>query len=177
MRKDLENAQKCLRIRDVVLRESTIVVRDDIDLIQFDLESAGEQSFKSTGKIEEIEASIPSEVGSVLSVWVYKFRLSTGIRVVPENEFDEVSNNDYEPAIKIMATFESRYVSEQQLTGDELKAFSEDNVAFNVWPFWREYVQSTCSRLGMQTPLSVPLYRLVKENNSSTSDPNAVIDC
>lgn len=41
----------------------------------------------------------------------------------------------------------------------EIKAFAMSNGMLNVWPYWREFVQSITSRAGLP-PLTVPLFRV-----------------
>lgn len=41
----------------------------------------------------------------------------------------------------------------------ELQAFKDVNAVFNGWPFFREFVQSMCSRMGLQIA-PIPLLRL-----------------
>ncbi len=41
------------------------------------------------------------------------------------------------------------------ITGESAKAFGRLNGIHNVWPYWREYVQSTTVRLGLP-PLTLP---------------------
>ncbi|MCC5830871.1 MAG: hypothetical protein JJU36_15600 [Phycisphaeraceae bacterium] len=42
---------------------------------------------------------------------------------------------------------------------DQLQAFAEVNAVYNVWPYWREYVQSTLARMGLPT-ITMPAYRI-----------------
>lgn len=44
------------------------------------------------------------------------------------------------------------------LLKSNLDAFGEMNGVFNVWPYWREFVQSTTLRMGLPA-LTVPVYR------------------
>lgn len=46
-----------------------------------------------------------------------------------------------------------------QLTPAQAKAFKNGNAVFNVWPYFREYVQSTVERMGLP-PLTAPFLRL-----------------
>jgi preprotein translocase subunit SecB len=41
----------------------------------------------------------------------------------------------------------------------DIKAFAKSNGMLNVWPYWREFVQSITSRAGLP-PLTVPLFRI-----------------
>jgi hypothetical protein len=47
------------------------------------------------------------------------------------------------------------------LSDDCLSQFAEHNVPFNVWPYWREIVQSACSRMGLPR-IILPTHRLRK---------------
>lgn len=79
---------------------------------------------------------------------VVAFQYEAGVRLV-DDSVDE--KDDKFIQIEIVATFTSEY----QLT--EASAFEEDamseflnhNVRFHVWPFWREYLQSTGTRMGL----------------------------
>ena len=51
--------------------------------------------------------------------------------------------------------FEAAYESLEQLNKEEVQLFGKSNVGFNVWPFWREYVQSSCMRMNIK-PISLP---------------------
>ncbi len=65
--------------------------------------------------------------------------------------------------ITIEATFELRYniKNTDGLSKAHYDAFGESNAIFNVWPYWREYVQSATMRLGLPG-LTLPLFRLRK---------------
>lgn len=45
------------------------------------------------------------------------------------------------------------------LTEESFNAFGEGNGIYNVWPYWREFVQSTTVRMGLP-PLTLPVYRV-----------------
>jgi len=66
-----------------------------------------------------------------------------------------------DPIITIHATFELEYSipPETAPTSEELAAFAGANAIFNAWPYWREFVQSTCVRMG-HPPLLLPVFRL-----------------
>jgi preprotein translocase subunit SecB len=50
----------------------------------------------------------------------------------------------------------------------DIKAFARSNGMLNVWPYWREFVQSTTSRAGLP-PLTVPLFRLHQKQPAKPS--------
>lgn len=62
---------------------------------------------------------------------------------------------------EISAVFEISYdlPTEDTFSADEIEGFGQVNAVFNAWPYWREIVQSSLSRMGMPG-LTIPLYRL-----------------
>lgn len=51
------------------------------------------------------------------------------------------------------------------LTRDQLAKFAELNGIFNAWPYWREYVQSTTSRMGLP-PLVMPSFKVGADDDA-----------
>jgi hypothetical protein len=43
---------------------------------------------------------------------------------------------------------------------EHIRAFAQINGVFNAWPYWREFVQNTTSRMGLANPIVIPVYRL-----------------
>lgn len=84
----------------------------------------------------------------------YRYRIcyKFGIRYV-NKDLEEDDENFV--LIEIKADFESHYLSDEELREEEIEVFSELNVPYNIWPYWREYIQSTCSRMGLP-PIAVP---------------------
>ena len=69
---------------------------------------------------------------------------------------------------EIVALFTSEYAitCNEELTQDAIDEFGRLNVPHQVWPYWREYCQSTCAR--MMLPVSVmPMYVI----NKKTEEP------
>jgi preprotein translocase subunit SecB len=60
---------------------------------------------------------------------------------------------------------EARFVVTYQVRSDEglnqsnYDAFAERNGIYNVWPYWREFVQSMTARMGLP-PLTIPVFRV-----------------
>jgi len=63
--------------------------------------------------------------------------------------------------VSIMATYELIYQmsKDMKVSQDELNDFARLNAMFNVWPYWREFVQSTITRMNLP-PLVLPLFRI-----------------
>jgi preprotein translocase subunit SecB len=76
-----------------------------------------------------------------------------------------------DPATSVKATFELCYRLPSDFAPEEadLSSFAEMNGVYNAWPYWREYIQSTISRMNLP-PVVLPLFRIGKALEE-TSDP------
>lgn len=76
------------------------------------------------------------------------FQYEAGVRLVDET-VDEKA--DAYVKAEILAVFTSEYQLKDASSFDEaaMSEFLNCNVRFHVWPFWREYLQSTCTRMGL----------------------------
>ena len=65
------------------------------------------------------------------------------------------------PSFLIEATFQGIYEVPTDIETDEssLELFAQTNGTFNLWPYWREFVQSMSARMGLPT-ITVPSYRV-----------------
>ncbi|MCU7906894.1 MAG: hypothetical protein KZQ76_13835 [Candidatus Thiodiazotropha sp. (ex Epidulcina cf. delphinae)] len=163
MNEYLESAQNNLCIQTVNLKESTIFVRDGIELPSLNREGTNSQSFRAVAKIKEITLADAKDKES----WDYRFIYSIGIRLIFPEEEEESIKEDYKPIVEIVGFFEAKYFSQKQLSEDELDAFAIDNVGYHVWPYWREYVQSSCARIGFSPAFEVPLYIINRKEEES----------
>tara|TARA_R110001592_G_scaffold199185_1_gene447615 strand:+ start:19721 stop:20185 length:465 start_codon:yes stop_codon:yes gene_type:complete len=148
----LNKASQKLTLGAVFLKKSEILINDDF-IGQDNLEK---QSFKGVQacRIDKIEQDDQEQ-------YLYKFVYSVGVRLVDTSMDDEDSG--FQKAL-IEADFEAHYLSEIELEEDCLQAFGEFNVGYHVWPYWREYVQSTCMRSGIVL-ISIPLYNIQVSSN------------
>jgi len=165
----LKAAQNNLCIQSVNLKESKVFVRDDIDLLTLDRDETATQSFRAVAKIKEASLTDPENDDDI---WDYHFVYSVGLRLIALNEKEESVKDEYKPILEIVGVFEARYLSNNQLKEDDLKAFSADNVGYHVWPYWREYVQSTCARIGFSPALEVPMYIIPQKEEKSEANKN-----
>ncbi|MDX8410609.1 MAG: hypothetical protein R8K46_01880 [Mariprofundaceae bacterium] len=79
---------------------------------------------------------------------VVSFQYEAGVRLV-DDEIDE-AGDDY-VKVEIIAVFASEYQLSEAAAFDEdaMSEFLNHNVRHHVWPYWREYLQSTCTRMGL----------------------------
>lgn len=69
---------------------------------------------------------------------------------------DEVA----ESPILVNAKFLLNYAIEgEDLTQQDLDAFASRTATYNVWPYWREFVQTMTTRMGLP-PITIPLLNL-----------------
>jgi hypothetical protein len=68
--------------------------------------------------------------------------------------------------ISVDVLFELAYALPDALKIDNevLREFARVNGAFNAWPYWREYVQSTIARMNLP-PLVLPVFRVLKADS------------
>lgn len=145
----LQSACDKLEIKNVLLSESKTMIKDDFSAEDYKSESIGLQRFNTVighGYTEETKE--------------YVFKFSAGIRLVPKEKAEESNKNisDEFSLLEVKAKFNLIYSAKEALTEEEAKIFSEQNCIFNVWPYWREFVQQSCLRMGAPN-LPIPLLR------------------
>ena len=67
-------------------------------------------------------------------------------------------NNDKKIVLKIEGTFIVVFESEHEINDDFFEIYKEISLPLNVWPFFRELVNSTTSRMNIP-PLTLPLLK------------------
>lgn len=79
---------------------------------------------------------------------VMLFKIEVGVRLV-DSSLNE--DDDGYVKIEISAIFEAEYqlLNPDEFNEDGMSEFLNANVHHHVWPYWREYVQSTCARIGI----------------------------
>ncbi len=143
----LEQAIKSLAIQEVRLRNTNVSFADEVAPLDIKNKNLEVQVIHGVEKIQR------RHLQEGESDWLeYSFFYKAGVRLVDIGKKEA-------PLVEIQAVFNAVYRTEKQLENAALEAFSEDHVGYHVWPYWREYVQSTCMRLGIK-PIQVPLYRV-----------------
>ena len=152
-----ESAQQKLRILTVNLRGATIGFGENTDVwsIQTSKAEITQQSLRRFAEFQEAELV---STDKDLKLWQYTFSYALGVRLLKKN--DKGEDDDENPLLVISAQFAAVYLSDGKLTEDEVNAFSRDQAVVHIWPYWREYVQSSCFRLGLSRPINVPTFVL-----------------
>ncbi|HWB08381.1 MAG TPA: hypothetical protein VG826_04120 [Pirellulales bacterium] len=89
----------------------------------------------------------------------------------------DVPDENADACFRLEAAFSLRYEmsGDEPCDDDQLKAFARMNGIYNAWPYWREYVQSTVSRMGL-APVTVPLLtgqaieRMIRDQEASSEE-------
>ncbi len=75
-----------------------------------------------------------------------------------------------EPWLAVRAEFDVEYFARELLDEAAIVAFGQRNVAYHVWPYWRELVQSHAARIRFPVPIGVPHY-LVRRGQGADAPP------
>ena len=162
----IDQAADALRIHGVYLRDASIRAGDDLGPQPGAAELSLTPQYRS-GPIGRFCISSADDDTVAEAPRIVMFYFETAIRLVDsELVRDEDGSADIPEKsihLEITATFAAHYLLRTDVDVDQilsaLEAFARCNVGYHVWPYWREYVQSTCSRLGIP-PIPVPLYRV-----------------
>jgi len=103
----------------------------------------------------------------------YDINYSTEVQVDKKNGYVIVTakfhfeafteSKTQKPVIFIDASFLLAYKIEnfEGLTQKGFEQFANLNGIYNAWPYWREFVQNTVTRMGLPS-LSIPVFRIVQ---------------
>jgi len=137
----LQKAAKSLTPTGVLLRSSKVSTHPEFH------PQMGQQDLQVQYKASHLsEYKLMLDDGAKQSLIVFYFE--AGIRLV-DDSVDE--KNDEFVKVEIVATFASEYrlTNADDFDENAMSEFLNYNVRHHVWPYWREYVQSTCMRMGL----------------------------
>lgn len=161
----INNAAQALSIQGVFLRESTVRLKANFvpQFVAAELPLLPQYKAGPTGEFNLITAGHDDST----NFKVVAFDFAAGIRLVDQRQLKTLEENpdiaDEALYLEITATFSSHYrlkdgADENSLV-DAFGEFGRHNVGYHVWPYWREYVQSTCARIGIP-PIPIPMYQI-----------------
>ncbi|MEQ1637811.1 MAG: hypothetical protein ABL903_14095 [Methylococcales bacterium] len=161
-----QKAKDNLSIAVIYLRATTAYLNDEFDpsipnqelIAQFNI---GIKSYA----IKELE----DENNNKHKVLVYQTEARMRYLKAPLPEHLENDQQlDSLTVSEIVALFTSEYIikCDEDLAEDAINEFGRINVPHQVWPYWREYSQSTCAR--MYLPISImPMYIINQKTEES----------
>jgi hypothetical protein len=168
MNKDLiQQAAQALRIEMVSLRNASITLKEGFypPFAEADVRVVPQYRAGPFGAYHLIEDE-DAESGNLKKIVVFLFE--TGVRLVDETALGELETgrdavDEAAVYIEITAQFAVRYCLANSANENELdralREFEKYNAAFQIWPYWREYVQSTCARIGIP-PIPITMYQI-----------------
>ncbi|WP_129781784.1 hypothetical protein [Peristeroidobacter soli] len=146
--------QQALVLQDVFVRRAEAHTEDGFDP-KYSKDLLGVQiKFTNSADIERFELTEDSEPHRKISV--LRYSVDTGVRFVVTDSLEAA-----EPTIRaeISATFSADYVvsNEEVITEEAMSAFAQ-NVTYHIWPYWREFIHSTCARLRLPSAV-LPMFQ------------------
>lgn len=86
------------------------------------------------------------------------------LAVLPALGIRGVSDEQEKPFFAIEASYVLSYGirGSNAFTNEQRAAFADLNAMYNVWPYWREFVQSTMTRMGLP-PYTLPVFQPVRD--------------
>lgn len=140
----LQHAIDHLQIRDVYLRDlhsSRLMESNPKYAIDYDsLELQSKREVTGTGRIT-------FENG----ITILEIVITLGVRWMPKSESSASgkTTSQQQPHAQIEATFIAEYQMNQPLDKETIKLFAERNAGYHIWPYWRELINSQCSRMNL----------------------------
>jgi hypothetical protein len=167
MKKELiDSAIQALSIQAVFLEAGAVTKKKGFvpPFMDAELELIPQYKFAPAGEYKVITGSNDN---SEARFKVVVFNFSAAVRLVDQRFLEALEKNpntaDDAVYVEIAAEFSANYRLKEEADEnglrDALSEFSQINVGYHVWPYWREYVQSTCTRIGIP-PIPVPIYQV-----------------
>ncbi len=122
----------------------------DIRLLSFSCE----QNLQEGERPKHIDNKLDVEIG--LSDDLKRIRIICRLTLTAKNDID----SDEKSRFCVQATYRVMYkcAKAERPADEDLVAFGQATGMLNIWPFWREFVHSSTSRMGLP-PLTLPLFR------------------
>ncbi len=156
----IQQAAKCLQVRGVFLRECSLEQKSDFDPRLFQ----GELSVQFRVGAEESQVVEMTDEISKEKSKVFKVIIGTGLRLIDSSN---VTEDNVETGI--VATLSAKFSAEYLVRDGSVipleaqEEFAKINAVYHVWPYYREFVQSTLARSGIPL-VEVPMF-MIPQNN------------
>lgn len=142
----LLEAQKFLAIKSVTLKETDLWTDEAFN--SFTAHQFRELSIQSFANLVKVKTLRNEEIKEQNPVIALEYML--GVRLIVKNKEAASEEESVDVKLELQAMFSANYDAEKTLINDDaVDAFAEENGLFHIWPYWREYVQSMCNRVGV----------------------------
>lgn len=166
----LQRAQKGLRISDVYMRRSSLGVSDAYEHRSTDIENLQSQFRHFVEKSEVLVAEDDGNGQRLFRVYLdLGFRWGAGS--VKSGSVSGSEDDGFEELGRIEAKYVAEYELVEELSQECLDAFALVNASYHVWPYWREYVTSSCTRMNVPNlvmPTIQPAQNRLSETEGSS---------
>lgn len=166
----LRQMQQALVLQDVFVRRAEARTEENFDP-KYSKDRLGIQiRFTNVADIERFE--IPEDCEPHRKISVLRYSVDTGVRFVVAD-----AQETAEPTVRaeISATFSADYVigNQDAITEEGVSAFAQ-NVTYHVWPYWREFIHSTCARLRLPGAV-LPMFQPKRSDpTKATGEPPGI---
>ncbi len=157
MNANLQKAIDTLRIHDVYLRNSIsqcvngFEPKYDQDLDKLVTQTKHGVKQSNLAQVEE-------------SKWLVRVFIELGVRLVDSRiEIEEDSVRAF-----IEAEFIAEYMSDHEPEEVAINEYALKNASYHVWPYWREFLMSQCSRMHLPR-LILPTVQFAQNRHETTN--------
>lgn len=159
-KKALQMATENLRIAMVNLHSTETRLHNNFDPL------IPNQKLQGQFRIGAIESELKTLVNEKGEKQRFiRFYVETMMRYVKEPVSKEVQEDEELLSGQLASSIKAKFVAEYHIVNDvdipeeALAEFGKYNVPHNIWPYWREYCQSTCSRMALPV-IVIPLLQM-----------------
>lgn len=165
MSRALKEAIKSLVIQDIYLRDSNTTVTEGFEPKYHEKQDSFKLQFKHlVEKAEVLELESDQDMQQKL----LRVFLDVGFRLV-DSELPNKEGLEGEFYVQIEAQYVAEYVMTSELSKQAIDEFALENVSYHVWPFWREYISSQCTRINLPK-IILPTKQLASNRQMSSCD-------
>ncbi len=168
----IKQASQSLAIQAVYLRSSQIRCKENFlpPWFQTDFALTPQLRYGATGKLRFI---VPEQTATDDAPRLVLFYFATGVRLIDDAALTAADQESTIPDEAVYLEIECEFCAHYQLAptadiealGPALEEFGRYNLAYHVWPYWREYVQSVSVRMAIP-PIPIPMYRVPAPDRS-----------
>lgn len=156
----LDKAIKSLTIGDVYLKEYHAAIKGDYDPLRDSEVAMNIQHRHGVKKTARVQ--VPASEGYD-AFQIIRVHFDAAFRLLPL-ELGDAKGDPQKLAELTIAEVSALFVAEYLITSDDLdadaiKEFCTYNVGYHVWPYWREFAQSSTDRLHLPR-VQIPFYRV-----------------
>jgi len=168
-REALQKAVDNLSIQMVYLHSSEAKIQNNFDPLIPNQELIGQFNI-NTKLCNKKELLDDNGVKHTFLVYQIEARMRYLKGPIQEEMKDSLENEELLEklvAAEIVAVFTAEYAikCEEELPHDAILEFGRINVPHQIWPYWREYSHSTCSRMSL--PVSIlPMFSINKSTET-----------